>query len=67
MSALHDLGSCLREVLLVFHVSFDLSDSLLISRNLYLLVEIYLLSGLLSLEIQNTGLLLIYFRLYSKP
>ena len=52
MSALYDLGSCLGEVLLVFHVSFDLSDSLLISRNLYLLVKVYLLSGLLSGEIK---------------
>ena len=57
MSALHDLGSCLGEVLLVFHISFDLSDCLLISRNLHLLIKVYLLSGLLPLEIENTSLL----------
>ena len=47
MSALYDLGSCLGEVLFVFHISFDLSYGLLISRNLYLLVKVHLLSGLL--------------------
>ena len=62
MSALYDLGSCLGEVLLVFHISFDLSDSLLISRNLHLLIKVYLLSGLLSLEVQDTCFLLVHFR-----
>ena len=67
MSALDDLGSRLGEVLLVFHISFDLSDGLLISRDLDLLVKVYLLSGLLSLEIQNTCFLEIYLRLDSDP
>ena len=67
MSALDDLGSRLGEVLLVFHISFDLSDGLLISRDLDLLVKVYLLSGLLSLEIQNTCFLEINFGLDSEP
>ena len=66
MSALHDLGSCLGEVLLVFHVSLDLSDCLLISRDLHLLVKVHLLSGLLSLEVKDTCLFLINLRLDSK-
>ena len=67
VSALDDLGSSLGEILLVFHVSLDLSDSLLISRNLNLFIQIDFLSGLLPLEIQNTCLLQINFRLDSQP
>ena len=60
MSALYDLGSCFGEILLVFHISFDLSDSLLISRNLHLLIKIHFLSGLLSLEVKDTCFLELY-------
>ena len=66
MSALYDLGSCLGEILLVFHVSLDLSDSLLISWNLHLLIKVHLLSGLLSLEVEDTCFLEIYLRFDSE-
>ncbi len=67
MSALHDLGSRLGEVLLVLHVSLDFSDCLLISWNLHLLVKVHLLSGLLPLEVENAGFLEVYLGFDTEP
>ena len=60
MTALYYLRRSFAEVFLVLHISLDLSDSLLVPRNLYLLVKIDLLGRLLPMVLQNTALLKIY-------
>ena len=66
MSLLYYLGSRLAQVLLVFHIALDLPDGLLVSRNLYFLIQVHFLGGLLPLEIQDPAFLHVDFGLYAQ-
>ena len=63
MAGFDDLGSRLGEILLVFHISFDLADGFLVTRDLDLLVQVDFLCRLLTLVIQQFTLELKDFRL----
>ena len=67
MTCLDYLRRGLREILLVLHVALYLSDSLLVARNLHLLIEIHLLRGLFPVEFQDVALLLVNLRLDAEP